>query len=66
MKNEARKTSVFADDWQVVDGWEVITTYTDAEMAELLTIYNENNPSSSANAQINQLFLLMIESVLKT
>jgi len=66
MKVEARKSDVWSDNGECTSGWTCNVTYTDAEMAELLTIYNENNPSSSANAQMNQLFLLMMESVLKT
>lgn len=46
MKAEVRKTSVFDDNYEVVDGWQVIITYTDDEMSELLTNYDPESGTS--------------------
>lgn len=46
MKVEVRHTDVFADDGQVVDGWQVIVTYTDQEMSDLLFNYDETSGTS--------------------
>ena len=50
------------------DGWQITICYTDTEMEELLLSYDlvSGTPSPDTHAQMNQLLLSIIQSVLKT
>ena len=64
MKVEVRFTSVFADDGQVVDGWQVIATYTNEEMAELSANYDEASGTSPSVTYCRPTMRAILDAVL--
>lgn len=64
MKVEVRKTSVFADDGQVVDGWQVVATYTDEEMTALVSNYDETSGTSPSVAYCRPTMREILDAVL--
>lgn len=66
MRTEVRKTSVFDDNWEVVDGWQVIVTYTDDEMSELLANYDPESGTSPSVADSRPTVRAILNAVKET
>jgi hypothetical protein len=66
MKTEARKSDVWSNADECVSGWTCIVTYTDDEMAELLSAYDPESGTSPTVAHCRPTVREILDAVKET